>query len=341
MLGEYDKNEILKDFPKIELSYEIISHNKVYDAEFILAIPEGKKYFAWFTSFKMQNVCILLEINGENKQIGHVEFGVTCFHEQLCYGVGTILYGTIFRYEGTRFFSIEDIYYYKGKSTHTIPYSNKLILGKQIFTTDIKQISYYEGQMVFGLPLIDSLYPNLLNAVGILPYKVKYLQFRYNTHRKIVNNPYFKAGEGVQNNYNNTRGQYQQQQTPRITELIFNVKPEIQNDIYNLYSYNFDTKKCDYLFEVAFVPDYKTSVMLNNLFRNIKENKNLDALEESDDEEEFENDNIDKFVYLEKEYNMVCQYNQKHRKWVPVKLARKGDRVVTKKDLLRLEKNNY
>jgi hypothetical protein len=215
-------------------------------------------------------------------------------------------------------------------------YSNKLLLGKQIFTTDIKQVSYYEGQMVFGVPVIDSSYPNLLNAVGILPYKVKYLQFRYNTHRKIVNNPYFKCGEGTV-----FRNNQHQQQTPKITELIFNVKPEIQNDIYNLYLYNFDTKKCDYLFEVAFVPDYKTSVMLNNLFRNIKENKNLDALEESDDEEEFENDNIDKFVYLEKEYNMVCQYNQKHRKWVPLRVARKGDRVVTKKDLFRLEKNNY
>lgn len=42
MLGEYDKNEIMKDFPNIELSYEVISHNKVYDAEFILAIPEEK-----------------------------------------------------------------------------------------------------------------------------------------------------------------------------------------------------------------------------------------------------------------------------------------------------------
>jgi hypothetical protein len=335
MLGEYDKNEILRDFPNIELSYEVISHNKVYDAEFILAIPEGKKYFVWFTSFKMQNVCILLEINGENKQIGNVEFGITCFHSHLCYGVGTIVYGTIFRYEGTRFFSIEDIYYYKGKSTHSTSYSNKLLLGKQIFTTDIKQVSYYEGQMVFGIPVIDSSYPNLLNAVGILPYKIKYLQFRYNTQKKIINNLYFKSGEGT--NYRNN----QQQQVPKVTELIFNVKPEIQNDIYNLYTYNFDTKKCDYLFEVAFVPDYKTSVMLNNLFRNIKENKNLDALEESDDEEEFENDNIDKFVYLEKEYNMVCQYNQKHRKWVPLRLARKGDRVVTKKDLFRLEKNNY
>lgn len=42
MIGEYDKNEILKEFPNIELSYELLNHNKVYDAEFILAIPEGK-----------------------------------------------------------------------------------------------------------------------------------------------------------------------------------------------------------------------------------------------------------------------------------------------------------
>ena len=35
----------------------------------------------------------------------------------------------------------------------------------------------------------------------------------------------------------------------------------------------------------AFVPDYKTIVMLNKLFRYIKENSNLDTLEESYDED--------------------------------------------------------
>ena len=34
------------------------------------------------------------------------------------------------------------------------------------------------------------------------------------------------------------------------------------------------------------IPDYKTSVFMNDLFRTIKENKNLDLLEESDDEED-------------------------------------------------------
>ena len=39
-------------------------------------------------------------------------------------------------------------------------------------------------------------------------------------------------------------------------------------------------------FDIAYIPDYKTSVFMNSLFRNIKENINLDYLEESDDEEE-------------------------------------------------------
>ena len=41
-------------------------------------------------------------------------------------------------------------------------------------------------------------------------------------------------------------------------------------------------------YDIACIPDYKTSVMMNSLFRDIKENRNLDFLEESDSEEEFE-----------------------------------------------------
>ena len=50
------------------------------------------------------------------------------------------------------------------------------------------------------------------------------------------------------------------------------------------------------------IPSYKTSIMMNELFREIKENRNLDALEESDDEDEFEDISPSKYVYLEKKY---------------------------------------
>ena len=103
----------------------------------------------------------------------------------------------------------------------------------------------------------------------------------------------------------------------------FIVKPDIQNDIYNLYSQN------NIYCGTACIPDYKTSIMMNKLFRNIKENEDLDKLEESDDEDEFENPNVDKFVYLEKSFKMKCQYNKRFKKWVPIEVV-KNETVIQK-----------
>ena len=97
-------------------------------------------------------------------------------------------------------------------------------------------------------------------------------------------------------------------------DVVYKVRPTSQPDIYHLFDK--DTMK---YFDTAFVADYKTSVMMNKLFRNIKENENLDALEESDEEEDFENSDEDKYVYLDREYSMVCCYNPKFKKWMPYK----------------------
>jgi hypothetical protein len=72
---------------------------------------------------------------------------------------------------------------------------------------------------------------------------------------------------------------------------------------------------------------------MNKLFRVIKENDNLDALEESDDEEEFQNENIDKFVYLDKSYKMICKYNHKFKKWTPIKLSEDKNKVITNEEI--------
>jgi hypothetical protein len=73
---------------------------------------------------------------------------------------------------------------------------------------------------------------------------------------------------------------------------------------------------------IASIPDYKTSVMMNALFRNIKENRSLDALEESDDDDEFENTNIDKFVDLTKKIKMKCVFNHRFKKWTPIECVK-------------------
>ena len=49
MLTQSEKETILREFPNIKLSYETIIYKKVYNSDYIVAIPEGKKCFAWFT----------------------------------------------------------------------------------------------------------------------------------------------------------------------------------------------------------------------------------------------------------------------------------------------------
>ena len=100
---------------------------------------------------------------------------------------------------------------------------------------------------------------------------------------------------------------------------VFLVSANIQYDIYNLYAFGKQNTKIFY--NVAYIPDYNTSVKMNSIFRKIKENYNLDSIEESDDEDDFENPNIDKYVDLQKIIPMKCVYIRKFRKWKPLEIV--------------------
>ena len=63
MLSDYDIQFVLKELPKIELSYEKIVHKKVHNADFIFAIPEGITCFIWFTIFKNKQFCFIFELD--------------------------------------------------------------------------------------------------------------------------------------------------------------------------------------------------------------------------------------------------------------------------------------
>lgn len=337
-LSESDQALLLKHFPNVELSYETMVHKKVYSSDFVLAIPEGGKYFAWFTTFKTQNVCVLLEIT-ENKQICKIEIVNACFHSQLSYG--TVFYGTTFKYKNVRYFCTEDVYFYKGTNVSKKGFSEKLDIFKAIYSSELKQKYFFDGTVIFGLPLISNQFQNVVGTIELLPYKIKYIQFRNTAvgDSRIYNMVYTKQNQfgGI------SLTQCQQGSGTRNElkrEIVFKITPDIQNDIYHLHYYDPQIKKesTENIFDVAYIPDYKTSVMMNKLFRNIKENANLDALEESDDEEEFEDDRPDKFVFLNKSYNMVCVWNNKFKKWAPIRLAQKGDKIITKKELSYYER---
>ena len=336
MLSNKDKEVILNDFPNVKLSYENITHNKVYNSDIILAIPEGRKSFAWFTTHNDKNMCLIMEL-AENKQISNIKIVNACFNSELAYG--TIFYGTTFFYSYNKFFAIEDVFYYKGADVSRYNWGRKFELFNTILSKDLKQISLNNSFMVFGLPLLSNNLDDFLQKVEQIKYRITTVQFRLfersnnflfmsftkfmeqkllkpknnnnNTDpKKIEVNKKIDVNKN-NNNYNNYNN-YKK-------EVIFKIKPDSQNDIYQLYCLNEENKEIYY--DTAFIPDFNTSVMMNKLFRKIKENDRLDALEESDDEEEFENENEDQFVYLDKTYNMVCLYNYKFKKWYPIKIS--------------------
>jgi hypothetical protein len=95
----------------------------------------------------------------------------------------------------------------------------------------------------------------------------------------------------------------------------FLLKPDAQNDVYYVLHSTNDIITDTTL--VAHIPNYKTSVMMNSIFRNIKENRNLDALEESDDEDEPDNYVLD----ANKCVRMTCIFNHRFKRWQPCACA--------------------
>uniref|UniRef100_A0A6C0ER34 mRNA capping enzyme adenylation domain-containing protein n=1 Tax=viral metagenome TaxID=1070528 RepID=A0A6C0ER34_9ZZZZ len=372
MLTQSEKTNILSSFPNIKLSYENITHKKVYNSDIILAIPEGKKCFAWFTDYNDKNVCMIMELSEQKTQIVNITFVNACFSSKLVYG--TILYGTLFYNSNNRFFSIEDVFYYKGSDFTRVKWIDKFSIIGNLLNYNIKQLSYNESFIVFGMPVFSNNYEDLLIKIQKLTYKISTIQFhqfnrmnnflymRYsicnnnnnnnNAFEKRFNYKTNNVSERVdiRNNYvsnkeiNNVNHKYKTNDIVRTNipekniykmnekrEIIFQVKPDIQNDIYHLYLQN--DKGTLIFYDIASIPDYKTSVMMNKLFRNIKENINLDALEESDDEEEFQNERADRFVTLDKTYNMICAYNYKFKKWYPLKVTDINAKISNHKDL--------
>jgi len=180
-----------------------------------------------------------------------------------------------------------------------------LELLNNIFKSELSQMPLNDNYTIFGLPLINNSIHLLLNSIHSLPYTVNHIKYRFFDNKyakKIVTMPYF-----------NKKIEHTTKK-----QAIFRITADIEPDIYNLFVYNNGIE--DY-YDIAFIPDYKTSVMMNKLFRNIKENYNLDAIEESDDEQEFEDNRQDKYVYLDRTFNMLCEYNFKFKRWIPISVV--------------------
>jgi len=354
--GNTGNNEdILKQFPKIKFSYESKPYKKVsqnknnnsiavsnneseQNKEFYFIIPKGKKYLVWFKN----NECYFLELDAQRKIVS-----ITKKNVSHAFPNNTILYGTHFyirRQHGDTiyYFTIENIHYYNGLHLDATSVFDKFKKIDDFFKQQQQQQQQQPNSqkqhhaVEIGLPHVSS---SLKGVSDIKPFysafciqkkdckntlneyeNVFYFNSVYNSNSVILPTaapasavviaaPAQFTTNKINMNNNANNGKY----------TFFTVRADLQNDVYHLYNLNDDDANANSNEPlIASIPDYKTSVMMNSLFRNIKENKSLDALEESDDEDEFENINLDKFVDLSKKIKMKCVYNYKFKKWTPI-----------------------
>ena len=339
LLTHEEKESILTGFPNIKLSYENVIYKKVSTGDYFVAVPKGTKCFAYFTNYNNKPVCFIMELTYK-KQIVDIKIFNTCFSSDLAYG--SIFYGTLFYTSGNRFFTIEDIFTYKGTTIETSNWEYKLGLISNILKKDMKQISYNNSFIVFGLPIITNTLEELDKKVENLKYSIDFVQMyvlnQVNIFSTIKYSDYLKKHIETINKESKEPIKTQVKSFERDNpikikkEYVFLIKPDIQDDIYQLFA--IDNTNCG----TAHIPDFETSVMMNKLFRIIKENDNLDALEESDDEEEFENDQLDKFVKLDKSEKMWCKYNFKFKRWIPIKVASSTSEVISGDEFKNINK---
>jgi len=341
---------LLRRYPKFEFSYETVSQKgNLSNYDICLVIPNGKKACIWNTFYSNIDISYLLDLNREKNVCKASIIKKYPIHPM---SHNTILYGTILEEEEckVKFFVIEDIYYYRGVFMKNIPYANKLSYIKEYITS----MNSIEHNIVFTLPFMwkhtydagqelpFAIDANVINKIGYTPHHLQYRSLQQispyinvilNRKLNISNQVQLKSVSQIpvyrsKYNIDFTKPQYKY-------NTIFEVKADLQYDIYHLFAYG--NKKSQVYYQLMYIPDYKTSVMLNQIFRKIRENDNIDYIEESEDEEDFQNTEVDKYVDLNKIVLFECKFHRKFKKWYPVTLVNKQSRIVHINKLV----NNY
>jgi hypothetical protein len=318
------------------------------------------------------------EVNGWYP--GAVQTLDTCFHSSLTYGTvfGGVLFRPD---RDVQCFSITHIYWYKGCQVPSLTLSGHVELCERMFMDQsIRQVAYTQSNtVVFGLPVLCSIASYDDDSfLQSFPYQVYSILYRSNTNTRVYCWNLFSHGsEPVRHqpqipvvaaaavpaavaavpvavpvpvpaavSVPVPPQEYIKPQDDMLTNIqaVFIVRPNVQNDIYELFVMAGGLGRGairEVFHNFAHIPNYKTSVMMNRLFRNIRENESLDAMEESESEQEFENIELDKYVSLHKEYKILCKLNKKFCRWVPISVVSEKSAEIINEYQVKQHESRY
>ena len=261
-----------------------------------------------------------MDVNRERKITNIHISKLNCCNIHPSLYLGTIMYGTIvpklLGVDGVEergdIFIVEDLYYYRGISMKQYTLGEKLGYLEQFFIMNNNYKNH--STMIFLLPFLwaltspaeNDIHQDLENHRLQIPYPIHHIQIRKLNELS----PYINI------NLNNVLSKICHRNSNRVDPIsipilknimiknyskpqykyptVFLVSADMQYDIYHLFAYGRDKEHVYY--DIAYIQNIKKSMWMNSLFRKIRENRNLDFIEESDDEDDFEDISADKYV---------------------------------------------
>ncbi len=333
-----------------------------------LSIPSGKKFIVWFSFDDDKDVCFLIELNRDKKMckiyqtnlhfhrslsLGTILYGTLLTVSNDNYAISNNPITTSEILNSHKCFVIEDIYYYQGVLVQHNVFKERLGYMEDFFQNITRHFTSDKSGMVFSIPYIWanthldednilSFYETSIKNTMIYPVHhiqirksceiAPYLNIQLNgllakIHKKdtVVQAP-LQCQNAVTLTIDVPKFIMDYSKPQYKYPTIFKVMADIQYDIYHLFVYG--KKKEQVYYDVLCIPNYKMSVFMNSLFRKIRENQNLDYIEESEDEEDFENIAQDKYVDLNKSLNIECVFHNKFKKWIPVRVVDSYAKIV-------------
>ena len=307
------QDSIRRRFPKdVELSLDNYLPGKV-QADVYEVLPVGKPAFLWFTFFEDSHAAFIVTTTQRGNRYDIVK---ACFDDELAYG--TILSGIFTirsKEDGTphSFFCANDVVMYKGVDKRDDTMFQRLDTLSRIFNNnEMSNLGPTDGVITIRSSVMSSDFTVAQGHLNTLPYPTYGIRmFNMHDNKSIGILP-----------ATNSRT------ISKDIRSVFLVRANNDPDSYSLFGKRTDMnsrygRDNDNLTNIglALVPSYSDSVRMNILFRNIRENVSLDYIEESEDEDEFQDINPGKYLIDGAEHKMNCYFSKGCNRWVPESIA--------------------
>jgi len=272
-----------------------------------IAIPLGTKGMVWFS----QNKCYILTLSKDRRSFDSVTIDTSVVYYPV---EETLLYGTFYFIDNNEqfYFTIEDIFTYKNTKTTFHHIDVKINIWKYMLDYEISKFNTNSSPFIIGVPFMTTSWKEMCEILPHISYKIYSIRFHFEEElalEKMITTVskihyYYLISPIIPIQKSSEREEI-------VITNTFLVQADTTNDIYCLY-----TPTTQEYVGLACVQTLATSTYLNTLFRNIKEDMNMDVFEESDDE-----DNYNMITDTTKKILMDCVYNAKFKKWTPIKLS--------------------